>query len=73
MNVNDLVSLSASSLYGSGSYLPTIVAPTQSMGPTTATESGRLSQVAWMAYAEQFDAESAKKQKGPGKLPTGGV
>ena len=43
------------------------------MGPTTATESGRLSQVAWMAYAEQFDAESAKKQKGPGKLPTGGV
>ena len=73
VNVNDLVSLSASSLYGSGSYLPTIVAPTQSMGPTTATESGRLSQVAWMAYAEQFDAESAKKQKGPGKLPTGGV
>ena len=73
VNVNDLISLSTSGLYGSGSYLPTTVAPTQAMASSTTPATGSLSQLAWMAYAEQFDAAPAKKPKSQGKAAAGGA
>ena len=72
VNVNDLVSLSTSGLYGSGSYLPTNAAPTQAMSASTTPATANLSQLAWMAYAEQFDATPAKKPKSQGKAAAGG-
>lgn len=72
VNVNDLISLSTSGLYGSGPYLPPPVAPTQSMAASTTLATENLNQLAWMAYAEQFDATSAKKQKSQGKAAAGG-
>lgn len=73
VNVNDLISLSTSGLYGSGPYLPPPVAPTQSMASSTTLANGSLSQLAWMAYAEQFDATPAKKPKSQGKVAAGGA
>ena len=73
MNVNDLVSLSASSLYGSGSYLPTNIAPKRAAETPATAGGGSLNQAALMAYAEPFDTSSAKKQKSQGKVAAGGA
>jgi autotransporter-associated beta strand protein len=76
VNVNDLVGLSTSGLYGAGSYLPPTVASTaapavqEAPAPTT-TQS--ITTLAWMAYAEQFDATPSKKPKIQGGPLAGGA
>jgi autotransporter-associated beta strand protein len=75
VNVNDLVSLSTSGLYGAGSYLPPTVAPAAAADlpeASTPTTSQTIDTLAWMAFAEQFDAIPSKKPKSQGKLAAGG-